>query len=284
MKFIYENEFGESLEFSEESPFYFTDIQGLSDNTISISEAAAVGQIGSAITGAKVQSKNISFTGDFTYSYENRQKLLNTIVPGKKGVLRLIDENMDVYLEVTPIMTPVLSLNPVIQDFQFQLRASYPYWRERISTTYDFSSIVSFFRLPRSFSSTAPWKISRATKNIILNVENDSTQETGFTLTLEAITDVRCPELLNVETQQHIKMADDFILKAGEKIVITTYENNKRCTLIRNGVELPAFRYLSDDTSLFNLKPGDNIIRYGAGENYEGLRARIEFSRTLAGV
>lgn len=284
MKFIYENAFGESIEFSKDSPFRLTDVQGLCENTINVSEAASVDQIGSTLTGTKIQSKNLIFTGDFYFTPERRQELINVLVPGKAGVLRYITEDLDVYLEVTPSATPALSTTPVIQDFQFQLRASYPYWREHMSTTYDFSSIVSFFRFPRSFSSTIPWKISKATKNIILNVLNESTQETGFTLTLEAITDVKCPELLNVETQQHIKMTDNFTLKAGEKVIISTYTDKKKCVLVKNGVEFPAFKFLSDDTSLFDLKPGNNIIRYGAAENYEGLRAKIEFSRTLAGV
>ena len=284
MRFVYENAFGESIEFSKDSPFRLTDIQGLSENSIAVSEASSVDQIGSTLTGTKIQSKNLVLSGDFYFTPERRQHLINVLVPGKRGVLRYITGDLDVYLEVTPSTTPALSMNPVIQDFQFQLRASYSYWRERVSTVYDFTQIVSYFRFPRSFSSTEPWKISRATKNIILNIRNESTQESGFTLTFEAVTDVTSPEILNIETQQIIKLKNDFVLKAGDKAIITTYEDNKRCILLKSGIEFPAYKYLSDDTVLFSLQPGDNIIRYGANDNYEGLRAKIEFSRTLAGV
>lgn len=284
MRFVYENEFGASISFGKDAPYRLTAIQGLSENTIVVSEASSVNQIGATLTGTKIQAKNLILTGDFLYSKQRRLDLINTIIPGKVGRLRYIDDDMDVYLEVTPATSPQIGTGTVYQGFQFELRASLPYWMERVSTTYDFTQIVSFFRFPRSFSSTVPWKISRFTKNIILNIHNESTQETGFKLTLQAITDVKSPELLNVETQQHIKMKEDFILKAGEKMIITTYENNKRCTLIKNGLEFPAFRYLSDDTVLFDLKPGNNIIRYGATDNYEGLRATIEFAKTLAGV
>ena len=67
-KLIYTNERGVSIEFSSNQQLYITSIDGLSQNQISLSESNVANQIGSSVTGNKIEAKDISISGIFKYA------------------------------------------------------------------------------------------------------------------------------------------------------------------------------------------------------------------------
>ena len=81
-------------------------------------------------------------------------------------------------------------------------------------------------------------------------------------------------------------MTEDFVLEAGDVLEISTHEGKKDVHLTRasTGVTENAFEYLADESSFWKLDPGDNIVRYGASDNHEGLEVTITAGITLAGV
>ena len=79
-------------------------------------------------------------------------------------------------------------------------------------------------------------------------------------------------------------MKEDFILSAGDELILTTYDNKKSVLWRKRGIEENAFRYLHDENTFFQLLPGDNLIRYGADQNYQGLEVLLIYETTVAGV
>ena len=158
----YTNEYGDSIEFSKNSDIRITGIDGLSANSIELSEATVTNQVGSSITGASVQSKSMTIEGRYFYTPAVRKKLLAVILPGVSARLRYQNtkENIDVYWEGQPTKTPDISTNPVWQNFQFTMKLPYPYPRTTEEENKSFSYLQSGFRFPQAYSSKTPWQIS----------------------------------------------------------------------------------------------------------------------------
>lgn len=287
-RFIYTNVLGKSIEFNRETGFMLTSIDSLSSNDVTINEVSGSSQVGATATSQKIVPKTITFEGDFPYSWSRRRTLIDTIAPGINARIRMIDEdnNFDVFIDGMPKRSPYISEDKVYQTFQFQFYCPFPFWQETSYTNLKFTQYISHFRFPRSFSNTVYWKISERQMLVIDTIENRGTLPTGFEVTFKAETAVTSPELLNIETQEILKMSSDFVLQAGDTLVISTYEGRKTVTWTRAETGKPenAFQYLTDESVFWQLQPGDNIVRYGADDNYEGLEVDISLNITYAGV
>ena len=287
-RYVYTNDYGRMLEFSSMSGFNLIQIDGLSENDITITEVSGSSQIGSTATNKKIEPKSITFEGDYKASYDNRRTLIDTIAPGVNARIRIIDDEigLDVYIEGTPTKTPILSNEKVYQKFQFVFHCPFPFWTMTTEQSVSFAEYDSHFRFPRSFSNTVSWRISDRSLLLIENIRNEGTLKTGFTVQFKATGEVTSPELLKISTQEKIKMKSDFVMQAGDIVEISTYDDKKRVTLTRasDGIAVNGFKYLSDETDFFQLDPGDNIIRYGADENYNLLEVTVISGITLAGV
>ena len=159
IKVIYTNAYGDSVEFSASSGIRITSIDGITSNDIDLSESTVNNQVGSSITGKSVQAKEITLEGRYRYKPSIRKTLLAVILPGVTATLRYIDDvaETDVYWTVTPKQTPVISINPVWQSFQFVLRAPFPYPRSHVSNVTYFNYLKSKFKFKQAYSSTQKW-------------------------------------------------------------------------------------------------------------------------------
>ena len=283
LKYIYTNQYNESIEFHEGSPFHITEIDGQSVNDIDISEASTINQIGATVSGTTVNPKDIDIVGDFRDSYQNRRELLDTIIPGA-GKWRMIDDYLDVYLDVEIKQTPdIAPQDKVYRPFDFTIHAAYPYWKSTSESKIQFTELNSLFRFPRSFSNMVKWKISEKKIKQLQTIINQGSDETGFIVKFKADTEVQSPELLNVKTQEHIRFTD-FTMQPDDVIVVSTYENQKYVRLIRNGEETNIFNFMDDDSTFFKLAKGENTIRYGASSNESNLFVTLNFETTYVGV
>lgn len=283
---IYTNENGDSIEFSKESEIRITDIDGLSSNDIDLSEATVNNQIGSSITGISVEAKDITINGRYKYDPKKRKKMLAVILPGVTATLRYVNDNedIDVYWKVTPKKTPVISNGVVWQSFQIQLRLPYPYARKYDSNITEFNTLQSMHRFPRSYSSTVPFKLSSREYQPLRQIINKGSIDTGFVLTMKANVDgVKSPRITRIDTQEHISFPN-LVLNLNDVIQISTYENERYCRLIRNGVTSNIFSQTDYASTFFQLKPGANDIRYSAEENEKSLEVKLTFDDTVVGV
>ncbi|MDD2956452.1 MAG: phage tail family protein [Oscillospiraceae bacterium] len=272
LTFAYSNGMG-TLSFRPDSPFWVSDIDGMSSNSVTVSASQSTGQAGSTISALSVQPRSITVVGQLMGDIKSsRKRLLDVVLPGVSGVFTITDGAESWYIRGTPSKTPDISNGGAIQDFQFTLYCPYPYWQQPGEIRENIAAITPKFRLP--FNTGGGWKVSEYTESVFKNVRNTGNVETGFTVSFRAVTDVQNPELYHVGKREIIKL--QYTLLAGEIITVNTRQGHKSASLIQNGSESNAFRLISVDSNMgMTLSPGDNILRYGADDNPSGLRVFI---------
>lgn len=283
---IYTNEKGEALEFSKETGLRITSIDGLSANNISLSEATVSNQVGSSITGKSVEAKDLTIDGRFKYDPNIRKRLLAVILPGVSATLRLINtkEDLDVYWKVQPKKTPEIGNGATWQNFQVVLRSAYPYARSADSNITDFNTLTPLHRFKRSYSSKIPFKLSTRNYQPLREIYNKGSLDTGFICSMTAEADnIQAPRITLVDTQESISF-QGLTLNMGDTLEIGTYENEKYCHLIQKGKVINAFAYMDYTSNFFQLKPGNNVVRYSATTNESSLNVKLAFDDTVAGV
>lgn len=285
IKIIYTNAYGDSVEFSASSGIRITSIDGITSNDIDLSESTVNNQVGSSITGKSVQAKEITLEGRYRYKPSIRKTLLAVILPGVTATLRYIDDvaETDVYWTVTPKQTPVISINPVWQSFQFVLRAPFPYPRSHVSNVTYFNYLKSKFKFKQAYSSTQKWKISERIYQPLQTIKNKGALETGFLVRMTATADVKAPKIVKVDTQEVIEFPN-LTLQTGETLEVNTYDNEKYCHLIKEESVVNAFPDMSYESTFFKLKQGDNVIRYSSETNEKNLEVVLSFDEVMAGV
>lgn len=282
----YTNEYGDSIEFSRNSDIRITGIDGLSANSIELSEATVTNQVGSSITGASIQSKTMTIEGRYLYTPATRKRLLAVILPGIRARLRYQNtvENVDVYWEGQPTKTPDISTNPVWQNFQFTMKMPYPYPRTTEGENKNFSYLQSSFRFPQAYSSRTPWQISSRIIEPLQTITNRGDIPAGFTVTFKALTDgVKAPKLLNVDTRENISFSQ-LTLNNGDELTVNTMINAREVLLNTSGGTKNAFEYMDYDSTFFLLARGVNTLRYSAQEKESNLEVTLSFEESLAGV
>lgn len=86
-----------------------------------------------------------------------------------------------------------------------------------------------------------------------------------------------------METQEFIKF-NNLTMTAGDILTISTYYGKKEVTLLRDGVLVDAFRYLDVDSTYIQLDVGDNLFRYDAESNRDGVEVSIYHDNNFLGV
>lgn len=282
----YTNEYGDSIEFSRNSDIRITGIDGLSANSIELSEATVTNQVGSSITGASIQSRTMTIEGRYLYTPATRKRLLAVILPGIRARLRYQNtvENVDVYWEGQPTKTPDISTNPVWQNIQFTMKMPYPYPRTTEGENKSFSYLQSSFRFPQAYSSKTPWQISSRIIEPLQTITNRGDIPAGFTVTFKALTDgVKAPKLLNVDTRENISFSQ-LTLNSGDELTVNTMINAREVLLTTSEGAKNAFEYMDYDSTFFLLARGANTLRYSAQEKESSLEVTLSFEESLAGV
>ena len=282
----YTNEYGDSIEFSKNSDIRITGIDGLSANSIELSEATVTNQVGSSITGASIQSRTMTIEGRYLYTPATRKRLLAVILPGIRARLRYQNtvENVDVYWEGQPTKTPDISTNPVWQNFQFTMKMPYPYPRTTEGESKSFSYLQSSFRFPQAYSSRTPWQISSRIIEPLQTITNRGDIPAGFTVKFKALTDgVKGPKLLNVDTRENLAFTQ-ITLNLGDELTVNTMINAREVLLTTSEGTKNAFEYMDYDSTFFLLARGANTLRYSAQEKESSLEVTLSFEESLAGV
>lgn len=278
-KFIYQNSKDEEMFFSLDSVFILNNITGIDSNTTDISSSESVGQVGSTINHKHVKEKNITINGTIKKDTKaNRNKLLDIVLPADDAKLFCIVDERKYYLEVTPTATPIIENLDYGPKFQFALNCFYPFWKETDINSTTLNGIQSRFRFPINFGGT--WQVGTSIEAEFINIRNKGNQKIGIEITLKAESLCSGFKIQNVKTLEFLYL--DYEMQAGEEITITTGYNNKRITSNLNG---NIIRYLDLINSAFlQLEPGDNIFKFSAEINEQGVQVNADYSIVKVGL
>lgn len=287
-KLIYVNERGESIEFSHASAYHTNEVSGLSDIRNAIYSINSMGQDGDTYLGNRIQSREIGIVGSIARRNKDeavtlRRKLNHVLNPQIGATLiyeygdfrRVIGCRVD-NAPVFPAKTTVL------QDFTIQLVCHNPFWQDENESKTDIASWIGGLEFAVEIPIDEGMEMGYREPSLIVNVFNSGDVKSGVRVDFRALGTVKNPSILNIDTKEFIKV--NFTLEAGDIMSVSTYYGKKEVVLHRGTQTIDAFRYLDGDSSYIQLEVGDNLFRYDAASNVEGLEVSIYHNSQYLGV
>lgn len=289
-KLTYTNERGESIVFSHASTFHTNEVNGLSDVRNAIYSINSMGQDGDTYLGNRIESREIEIVGSIKERDKDRmrdfRRQMNRVLnPQYAATLTYEYGDFKRVIDCKVDNAPVFSRRAIFQDFTVQLLCLNPFWRKESKTRNDIATWIGGFEFPEPDGLEIPedgWEIGYRQPSLIVNVYNDGDVQTGIRIEFRALGVVTNPSLLNVDTQEFIKLNIELI--AGDVLTVSTGYGEKEVTLNRGGVVTDAFRYLDVDSSYLQLAVADNLFRYSAEGNLENLEVSIYHDDLYLGV
>lgn len=287
----YTNERGESIVFSSASSYHvnFKDISGLSDVRNAIYSTNSMGQDGDTYLGYRIESRDIDIVGHIKERDRNaaqnlRRKLNRILNPQYEATLTYEFGSFKRVIGCKIDDAPIFKRKPIFEQFTIQLSCLNPFWREEAETREDIATWIGGFEfpVPKGLEITDGWQIGYRQPSLIVNVYNSGDVKSGIRIEFRALGALTNPQLLNVDTQEYIKL--NISLEAGDVLTVSTGYGEKAVKLKRGGITSDAFRYLDVDSSYLQLAVGDNLFRYSAATNAENLEVSIYHNNLYLGV
>lgn len=289
-KLTYINSRGEVLEFGVKSVFHCNvskDVTGLDgiDNTIYRNNS--MGQHGDTYTGQRYEPREITIEGSINSVDKDRvlelrrkaEKILNAELDAKlvytyKDFVRVIDCKVE--------GTPRFKRESVFTTYSIPLLCCSPFWREETEAKAEIASWVASWEFDFEIPEEGIELGYRET-SVIVNVFNEGDVKSGMRIEFRAVGTVVNPMLINVNTNEYIKMIDTEMV-AGDVITINTEYGSKGVTLTRDGEETDYFRRIDVDSTFIQLDIGDNVYKYDAESGVMNLEATIYYNNKYLGV
>ena len=290
-KLTYTNERGESIVFSPASVYHtnFKDVTGLSDVRNAIYSTSSMGQDGDTYLGYRIESRDIDIVGfikerDKQAAQAQRRRLNRILNPQYDATLTYEFGSFKRVIGCKIVDAPIFKRKPIYEQFTVQLTCLNPFWREEKETREDIATWIGGFEFlePDGLEITPEWEIGYRQPSLIVNVFNSGDVKSGLRVDFRAIGALTNPQLLNIDTQEFLKL--NISLQAGDVVSVNTGYGEKSVELTRDGIKKDAFRFLDVDSSYLQLAVGDNLFRYSAETNAENLEVSIYHNNLYLGV
>lgn len=243
-----------------------------------------VNQVGKYVTGTSLETRDVTITGwviaSTEYLMTQRKNFLNRFV-NPQEVLEIAYKNyiLDFLPDTTVKYSAVIQENnDVVCKFSIVGTAFDPLFRDEVQSKVEAATTVSLFHFPLKIGimdqgyPTIMFGIR--SPSLIINVYNGGAVATGMRMIFKAKGTVRNPQIINVKTQEFFRI--NKTLSAGETVTIDTVTGEKKVVgALNGGTEQNYFKYRDLDSTWLQLAVGDNLFRYDAESNLDGLEVYI---------
>ena len=289
-KLTYINSRGETLEFSVTSVLHCNvskDVTGIAGIDNTIYKTNSMGQHGDTYISQRYEARDITIVGHINSRDKDRvlelrrkvEKILNAELDAKliytyKDFVRVIDCKVD--------GRPLFKSSKVFMQYSIPITCCNPFWREEAEAKKDIAAWVSSWEFDFEIPEEGI-ELGYREPSVIVNVYNEGDVKSGMRVEFRAVGTVVNPVLLNVDTQEYLKLIDTTMV-AGDIITINTEYGSKGATLTRDGEVIDYFRHIDVDSTFMQLAIGDNVFRYDAESGVTALEATIYHSNKYLGV
>lgn len=270
-------------------PFSITKINGTEGPKTTILTTKAPGQDGKSYHGTLLEERIISIEGDISGGniedmYKKRQQLCSVFNPKLVGTLTYINDSVTYCIKCTAQDSPIFKDKLAhIQHFLIQLFCADPYWKDLIEVREEMAQWVGDFQFPLEIPQETGITIGHRVSTLIANCFNDRDAECSIRVEFKALASVVNPSILNVYTQEYIKVKRT--LTAGDKLIIDTSFGNKRVEMVKtDGTTSNVFNYIDLNSTFLQLDIGDNLLRYDAESGIDNLEVGIYYTQKYVGV
>lgn len=268
MELWYENQIGDTLDLVNAREYALTAATGLASlPSNSITTVQTASPEGDTVTNRRRGSRQVTLTHRIALDVKAvRLRFARILDQGATGRLRYRDNAMDVYLDVEVEDCEVNNTDEATTAVT-TFRAAFPYFRDIEAETAANRAITGAWRFPFTF----PVTFGSMSVGQSLTVENEGGVEHGFTLRVTANGgSVANPKVTNQNGQQ---IAYVGTLTDGQVLEVTTATGAKSATLAGQNV---LYR-LTEETELFHLKMGRNVITPSASSGGEFMDVEVVF-------
>lgn len=281
----YTNADGLSAVISNVAPFVLTKLSGFEAAKNNVYSVKSVLQDGATATGSSLDMSERTITGlmraDSSDGLEDRRRYLSRVFTAKAdGTLQYEcgDLTKVCTCKVESLTFGDIGINT--QAFDIVLLCPNPFWQDVEESRVDIAQWVGSFHFPLEIT-TGGIEIGFRSPSLIVNVNNPGDVPCGIRIIFTALGSLTNPYLLNVDTQEYIKINKS--MAAGDQITITTQFGNKKIYSLSGGV---TSRILSIDlnSTFLQLAVGDNLYRYNADSGIDNLECKIYYSPQYLGV
>lgn len=268
------------------TPYYILDSVNWGQVGYTHNSYKYVNQIGSTVTGTTLDTREgIEIVGWVIAKTEaqmdQRKKLLNGFV-NPQWLIELKYKNY--ILDFLPngtikYGTVMAENNEVMCKFKITGMASDPLFKESVERRSTAATTKGMFHFPLCINAQEqnPPQIvfGLRSPSLIFNIYNKGDVPTGMKIVFKAKGTVENPSIISVTTQEYFKINKTLI--AGEYVTVDTLTGSRKVIGTLNGVESNYFRYRDLNNTWLQLQVGDNLFRYSADGNVDGLEVFIYF-------
>lgn len=271
IKIICENYRGEKMTFSRTPRMWIESISGLgADYEVTTSKNS--GQDGENYTGATASKRNIVIVLDVPKRYMDdvKDRLYSFFQPRSIGILYYYSGNI-----ARKIRYYVESVEPSeegrVRTITISLICPDPKFYALDDQLTQLAVWQGCIRFPLRI--TEPFHVTEKVNTLIGNVNNPSAVPMGLTVKFMASGTVVNPSLYDVNRRELMRI--NTTMHAGDVIVITTADGNKRVKLISGGVTTNINNLMAYPPKWLKAYQGDNLFRYNADEGIDNLSVSI---------
>ena len=273
--FVYKNDDGEAITLTYDGGYLISKPVGIDTVSVTISEAQGIGQTGTTIRSANVDSRPVTISGVIVgdSQAEKKERLMEVVRPDLGGKL-FCD---DYYLEVHPTDTPTIEAKPRQSKFQFALLAPYPYWMKGENAYSALSGVEKRFKFPWNIS--RPYRFGEVVTRQFITIHNSGQLEVPFTVTFTALDAVTNPKIIDAKTNNYLLVKKSMV--AGERLVVEITHDRVYITSSADGECRGA---LDIKSKFYRLRVGDNVIKPEAASGKNNLSVSIDYAIEKTGV
>lgn len=257
------------------------DADALSGLEVDLGTSQGFSQMGQTVETRSVSGAPLQITGKiFRNIPAIKAAMRRVFAPFRKGKLIF---NGTHYLQVEVKSSPAIS--PIRDNgaFSLELFAPFPFWRSVQTSTYGIGVIEPLFSFPVTYSSTEPHEFGSRSSEKFTNIINDGDVPTAFSLSIRTTATSTNTTITNVLTGQFLRVTGT--LNIGEVVEIARDSSGQlSATLTADGVTTDIISRVDDDSNLYELAVGDNIMLVSDDEASGALIVNINFDPAFGGV
>ena len=285
-KITYINSLGAKLELTNSAPFVLLKLE--ENGKVNIYNSKGMNQDGATYLGntLDISDKSIEFA-IFANSEEeliNYRNKINKVFNPKLGEGWLIYKDNVKEIKSKCIINELpffTNVNQIVSKGLVNLTANNPYWMDVVENKEEIALWNGNFEFELELTEEGI-EMGHREPSLIVNVLNNGDVECGLRIEFKALATVVNPSILNVNTQEFIKI--NKTIEVGEIITVTTHFGNKKIESKSNGVITNAFNYIDFQSTFLQLDPGDNLLRYNADSGLDNLEVSIYYTPQYLGV
>lgn len=272
-----ETDKGRTFVFGPENCNVF-DIDPLSGVDVNLSTSQGFQQIGETVENQSVKGISRTIKGTIYKDQINTaRQMLTYLSIFTTGRLYYNDEY---YCEIIISKTPyVKTLKDGKVTFSMMVFCSLPYWYSTSTSTTTIGAYEPRFKFPVIYDSHM---FGEKNPSAFINCYNAGAIESPYEARFTCTTQVKNPGLVNVYTLEKIEF--NMTLELDDELVVRRDNGVLAVELTRDGKTTNALAYMTEDSTLFWLNPGDNVLRLTATEHVDDLICYVSFNAAEVGV